>query len=93
MTATDGYERCTNTLLKAVDIENLGPMTAKQLDRLPREMCARPMLPVHGPDKVTVIAHYCHHCDGPLHNNFRGPDVASGYNERRKQLGETNGSV
>lgn len=83
MVSIDGYERCTNTFLKpAVDIQHLGPMTAKQLDRLPRQICARPMLPVFGLDGVTVIAHYCHNCDGPLHNNTRGPQIVAGYIER-----------
>lgn len=76
--------RCTNTILKPdVDIMHW-PKSQKALDRLPREMCARPLLPIYGEDRVTVVASYCQHCDGPLHRNTRGAEAKAAYYEARK---------
>ena len=76
--------RCTNTFLKPdIDVNHLSGLTEKQMARLPRERCGRPMLPVYGTDGLP-IASYCGHCDGPLHRHIRGPEVTAAYNERRK---------
>lgn len=82
--------RCTNAELK-VDIADLPQrMTLKTLDHLPREMCARPLLPIYGEDRVTVVASYCQHCDGPMHRHQRGPEAKAAYYEaRRNNLGLT----
>lgn len=83
MTSTDGFSRCTNTIIKP-SLDHIGSLTRKQLDRLPRERCARPMLPIYAEDGYNVIAEYCMHCDGPLNEHIRGPEVLVAYNERRR---------
>lgn len=76
--------RCSNAILKKdIDVQHLANLTEKQLDRLPRELCARPLLPVYD-NAEQVIGHYCAHCDGPLHRNIRGPEVLAAYMERRR---------
>lgn len=88
MTSTDGFARCTNAVLKpAVDIIHIGSLTEKQLARLPRERCARPMLPVYAEDGYNVIAEYCWNCDGPLSEYIRGPEITAAYNAKREQIG------
>jgi len=75
--------RCTNAYLKKPsDIEQMGKMTGRQLDRLPRELCGRPLIPILRDD--IPIAQFCAHCDGPLADHERGPQVLTAYKDRRK---------
>ena len=83
MIATDGTARCTNSILKQnIEIRHW-PESQKALDRLPRERCARPLLPIYN-DAMETLGWFCYHCDGPLHTHTRGPDVTKAYNERRQ---------
>lgn len=81
MTPETSPFRCTNQILKAPP-EQIGKLTGKQLDKLPRFTCANPLLVIRD---VTgnVLAHYCVRCDGPFHDHVRGPDVTRAYHARR----------
>ena len=77
--------RCTNAMLK-VDVQDLPKnMTLKQLDRIPRDLCSRPLLPIYGEDGLTVVAQYCANCDGPLHRYERGPEAVKKYYDARRR--------
>lgn len=76
---------CNNEILK-VQPDHIGKLSEKQLDHIAKVSCGRPMLAVPSVGGDTILAIYCEHCDGPLHEYTRGPHVLASYLKRRQTL-------